>query len=50
MKHIRFTTIILSILFVVLPILTILMFRHITVSETLTNNLDERIIRLDEKY
>lgn len=37
MKHIRFTTIILSILFIMLPILTVLMFHHITVSETLAN-------------
>ena len=37
MKHIRFTTLVLGILFVMLPILTVLMIHHITVSETLAN-------------
>ena len=37
MKRIRFTTIVLGALFVMLPILTVLMFHHITVSETLAN-------------
>ncbi len=36
-RHIRCTTIILGILFAILPILTVLMFHHITVSETLAN-------------